>query len=348
MPLTSLHHLEFDLMECIMISNFSPTVPIIFLDDKMMVNTAKKNESMIAEFILLGFGDLQDLQIPLFLLFLLIYIAAMAGNLLIVLLIVADQHLHTPMYFFLGNLSVLELCYSSTILPRMLVSFLTGYKGIFIRYCFMQYFIFGGLAGTECYLLSVMSYDRYLAICKPLHYAALMSHRFCQYLACGSWINGFMASTIITSLMSQLTFCGPNVINHFFCDSFPILKLSCSDTQLISVLLVLLSSAFTLPPFILTLASYICIIAKVLRISSATERQKTFSTCSSHLTVVTIFYGTLMIVYMLPETNELIDTNKFFSVGYTVLNPLVNPLIYSLRNREVKRALKRVLHRLTP
>ncbi|XP_066485432.1 olfactory receptor 5AP2-like [Tiliqua scincoides] len=303
-----------------------------------------KNESAISEFILIGFGDVQDLQIPLFLLFLLIYIATLTGNLLILLLIVTDQHLHTPMYFFLGNLSVLELCYSSTILPQMLVSFLSGNKRVFIRLCIMQYFAFGGFAGTECYLLSVMSYDRYLAICRPLHYAILMSHRFCQYLACGSWISGFMASTIITSFMSQLTFCGPNVINHFFCDSFPILQLSCSDTQLASTLLVLLSSAFTLPPFVLTLASYVCIIVKVLRISSA-ERQKTFSTCSSHLTVVTIFYGTLMIVYLLPETNELIDINKFFSVGYTVLTPLVNPLIYSLRNREVKRALKRVLHR---
>ncbi|XP_066486579.1 olfactory receptor 5AR1-like [Tiliqua scincoides] len=303
------------------------------------------NESAISEFILLGFGDVQDLQIPLFLLFLLVYIAAMAGNLLILLLIVADQHLHTAMYFFLGNLSVLELCYSTTILPQMLVIFLSGNKGIFIRLCIMQYFAFGGLAGTECYLLSVMSYDRYLAICKPLHYATLMSRRLCQYLACGSWISGFMASTIITSLMSQLTFCGPNVINHFFCDSFPILQLSCNDTQLASTLIFLLTSTFTFPPFVLTLASYVCIIVKVLRISSAAERQKTFSTCSSHLSVVTIFYGTLMIVYMLPETNELIDINKFFSVGYTVLTPLVNPLIYSLRNREVKRALKRVLHR---
>ncbi|XP_066483023.1 olfactory receptor 5B21-like [Tiliqua scincoides] len=310
-----------------------------------MAKMETDNESAISEFILLGFGDVQDLQIPLFLLFLLIYIATMAGNFLIVLLIIADQHLHTPMYFFLGNLSVLELCYSSTILPQMLVIFLSGNKGVFIRLCIMQCFFFGGLAGTECYLLSVMSYDRYLAICRPLHYAALMSHRLCKYLACGSWISGFMACTIIPSLMSQLTFCGSNVINHFFCDSSIFIKLSCSDTQLVSTLLVILSCAFTLPPFVLTLASYVCIISKVFRISSVAKRQKTFSTCSSHLTVVTIFYGTLMIVYMLPETNELIDINKFFSVGYTILTPLVNPLIYSLRNREVKRALKRVLHR---
>lgn len=327
----------------------SPSISASFFtlspDDHVMAKMEMNNESAISEFILLGFGDVQDLQIPLFLLFLLVYIATMTGNLLILLLIVADQHLHTPMYFFLGNLSVLELCYSSTILPWMLVGFLSADKTVFIRLCIMQYFFASGLASTECYLLSVMSYDRYLAICRPLHYAILMSHRFCQYLAYGSWISGFMASTTITSLMSQLTFCGPNVINHFFCDCSLILKLSCSHTQLGSTLLVLLSFAFTLPPFVLTLASYVCIIAKVLRISSAAERQKTFSTCSSHLTVVTIFYGTLMIVYMVPKTNELIDTNKFFSVGYTVLTPLVNPLIYSLRNQEVKRALKRVFHR---
>ncbi|XP_062994319.1 olfactory receptor 6B1-like [Elgaria multicarinata webbii] len=304
-----------------------------------------KNQTEIAEFILLGFGDLQDLQIPLFLLFLLIYILTMAGNLLIVLLIVADRHLHTPMYFFLGNLSCLEVCYSSTILPRMLISFLTSNKVIFFRVCIMQYYFFASLAGTECYLLSVMSYDRYLAICRPLHYAALMNSKVCRNLVCGSWLNAFLCSAIVTLFMSQLTFCGPNIINHFFCDSFPIIKLSCSNTQLIFTLIVLLSSGFTLPPFVLTLTSYVCIISKILRISSLAGRQKTFSTCSSHLTVVTIFYGSLVIVYMLPELNGLIDLNKAFSLGYTIVTPLVNPLIYSLRNREVKEALRRFLHR---
>ncbi|XP_062994320.1 olfactory receptor 5J3-like [Elgaria multicarinata webbii] len=304
-----------------------------------------KNQTEVAEFILLGFGDLQNLQIPLFLLFLLIYILTMAGNLLIVLLILMDRHLHTPMYFFLGNLSCLEVCYSSTILPRMLISFLTSNKVIFFRACIMQYFFFGGLAGTECYLLSVMSYDRYLAICKPLHYTALMNSKVCRNLVCGSWLNGFLASAIVTLFMSQLTFCGPNIINHFFCDSFPILKLSCSNTQMIFTLIVLLCSGFTLPPFVLTLTSYVCIISKILRISSLAGRQKTFSTCSSHLTVVTIFYGSLVIVYMLPEPNGLIDLNKVFSLGYTIVTPLVNPLIYSLRNREVKESLRRFIHK---
>ncbi|XP_044300483.1 olfactory receptor 5B21-like [Varanus komodoensis] len=310
-----------------------------------MINMEIKNQTEIAEFILLGFGDLQNLQIPLFLLFLLIYILTMAGNLLIVVLIVSDQHLHTPMYFFLGNLSCLEVCYSSTILPRMLVSFLSSNKVIFFRVCIMQYFFFGGLAGTECYLLSVMSYDRYLAICKPLHYAALMNSKLCRNLVCGSWSNGFLVSAIVTLFMSQLHFCGPNVINHFFCDSLPILKLSCSNTQLVFTLIIVLCSGFTIPPFFLTLASYVCIISKILKISSKEGRQKTFSTCSSHLTVVAIFYGSLVIVYMLPKTNELMDLNKIFSAGYTIVPPLLNPLIYSLRNQEVKKALRRVLHK---
>ncbi|XP_060138101.1 olfactory receptor 5B21-like [Zootoca vivipara] len=304
-----------------------------------------KNQTEVAEFILLGFGDLRDLQIPLFMFFFLIYIVTMAGNILIIVLVVVDRRLHTPMYFFLGNLSCLEVCYSSTILPRLLASFLSGNKIIPFKGCMIQYFFFGGLAGTECCLLSAMSYDRYLAICKPLQYAALMNSTVCRQLACGSWFNGFLASAIVTLFMSQLTFCGPNILNHFFCDSYTILKLSCSNAQLIFTLIFLLCSAFTLPPFLLTLTSYICIISKIVRISSVAGRQKTFSTCSSHLTVVTIFYGTLIIVYMLPETNDLVDLNKVFSMGYTILTPLVNPLIYSLRNQEVKVSMRRVLHK---
>ncbi|XP_044300481.1 olfactory receptor 5B21-like [Varanus komodoensis] len=308
-----------------------------------MVDMEMKNQTEIEEFILLGFEDLQNLQIPIFLIFLLIYILTMAGNLLVVVLIVTDQHLHSPMYFFLGNLSCLEVCYSSTILPRMLASFLSSDKVVFKSICLLQSFFFGGLAGTECYLLSIMSYDRFLAICKPLHYVIHMNGKLCRHLAYVSWLNGFIASSMLVLLMSQLIFCGPNVINHFFCDIVQILRLSCSDIQLVSMLLLLFSAAFTLPPFVLTVTSYFCIISKILRISSATGRQKTFSTCSSHLIVVTIFYGSLMTVYMLPETSELIELNKSFSVSYTILTPLVNPLIYSLRNQEVKEALRRVI-----
>ncbi|XP_034643568.1 olfactory receptor 11A1-like [Trachemys scripta elegans] len=295
------------------------------------------------EFILLGFGDIPELQILLFLLLSVIYIVTMVGNILIVTLIVTDQHLHTPMYFFLGNLSCLETCYTCTILPRLLASLLTGDRTISVQRCLTQYYFFGLFGATECYLLAAMSYDRYLAICKPLYYGARMNGRFCVLLAAGSWINGFLPITITTSLMSQLTFCGPGKIDHFFCDFIPVIDLSCSDTRLIEFLGVVLSGVCSLPPSLLTVTSYICIITSILRIPSTTGQQKAFSTCSSHLIVVTTFYGTLIIVYLLPKTKILRDLNKVFSVFYTVLTPLVNPLIYSLRNKEVKKALRKAV-----
>uniref|UniRef100_A0A8C3SWB0 Olfactory receptor n=1 Tax=Chelydra serpentina TaxID=8475 RepID=A0A8C3SWB0_CHESE len=306
-----------------------------------MANPEQGNETSITEFILLGFGTLPELQILLFLLFLVIYIATMAGNILIVMLVLADQHLHTPMYFFLGNLSCLETCYISTILPRMLASLLTEDRTISFTGCLTQYYFFASLAGTECLLLSVMSYDRYLAIAKPLHYSVRMSGRSCFQLAGGSWIGGFLGSSITTLSTSQLTFCGHNAIDHFFCDLIPLVKLSCNDPQLMEMLAFTLSLIFLLVPFLLTLMSYICIIATVLKIPSSTGRQKAFSTCSSHLIVVTMYYGTLLIVYMFPTTKTLRDFKKVLSVVYTVLTPLVNPLIYSLRNKEVKEALRK-------
>ncbi|XP_034642586.1 olfactory receptor 11A1-like [Trachemys scripta elegans] len=306
-----------------------------------MAKASRDNKTSVTEFILLGFGDLPELQTLLFLLFLVIYIVTMAGNILIIVLVVTDQHLHTPMYYFLGNLSCLETCCSSTILPSMLASFSTETTEMSFTGCFMQLYVFASLTGVECYLLSVMSYDRYLTICKPLHYEARMNGRFCLQLAVGSWLSGFLASSIIISLASELIFCGPNKIDHFFCDFTPIVKLSCSNTCLVTLLDIVLSSVFTLPPFLLTLTSYVCIITTILRIPSTARRQKAFSTCSSHIIVVTVFYGTLMIVYMLPNTKRLRDLHKFFSLSYTVFTPMINPLIYSLRNKEVKEALRK-------
>ncbi|XP_030398637.1 olfactory receptor 6N1-like [Gopherus evgoodei] len=297
------------------------------------------NQTAIKEFIILGFRNLPDLQIPLFLMFQVTYMATVAGNTLIVVLIVADQHLQTPMYFFLGNLSCLETCYTSTILPRLLASLLTGDKTISVSACITQLYFFGSLACTECYLLAGMSYDRYLAICKPLRYSTLMNNRFCLQLAAGSWLNGFLATAIFVLFLSQLIFCGPNEIDHFYCDSIPLMELSCSDTHQVIFLAFILVSVFTLPPFLLTLTSYVCIIATILRIPFTTGKQKAFSTCSSHLIVVTIFYASIMTVYLLPKRDILRDLNKVVSLCYTVLTPLVNPLIYSLRNREVKETL---------
>ncbi|XP_077688748.1 olfactory receptor 11A1-like [Eretmochelys imbricata] len=304
-----------------------------------------KNQTAIMEFILLGFGDLPELQTLLFLIFLVIYIATMAGNILIVALVVADQHLHTPMYFFLGNLSCLETCYSSTILPRLLASLLTGDRNISVPGCITQFHFFGSLVTTECSLLAAMSYDRYLDICKPLHYGTLMNVQLSLQLAAGSWISGFLICTIFTCVISQLIFCCPNEMDHFFCDFTSLIQLSCSNTSQITPLTYIFSFLGAVSPFLLTLASYICIIATILGIPSTTGRQKAFSTCSSHLIVVALFYGTIMIVYMLPKSGTWRALNKVFSVCYTVLTPLANPLIYSLRNREVQEALRNAVRR---
>ncbi|XP_065271108.1 olfactory receptor 6N1-like [Emys orbicularis] len=308
-----------------------------------MADIIRRNQTAVTDFILLGFGDLPDLQILLFLMFLVIYMATVARNMLITALVVADKHLHTPMYYFLGNLSCLETCYTSTLLPRMLVSLLTGDKTISFSGCLSQLYFFCALAGMECCLLAVMSYDRYLAICKPLHYSTLMSNRFCLQLAAGSWLNGSLATTIFILFISQLIFCGPNEIDHFYCDPILLMELSCSDTHLSILVNLIFVSVFSLPPFLLTMTSYVCISATILRIPSTTGRKKAFSTCSSHLTVVTIFYGTIMIFYMLPKCDTLRDLKKVLSLCFTVLTPLVNPLIYSLRNREVKEALSKAV-----
>ncbi|XP_034990603.2 olfactory receptor 10A7-like [Zootoca vivipara] len=299
----------------------------------------KKNLSSPATFTLLGFGNLLALRILLFVLFFAIYALSLVGNLLIVLLVAVGQHLHTPMYFFLMNLSGLETCYISTILPRMLVSFLTGDRSISIKGCITQYYFFGFFVATECYLLAMMSFDRYLAIRKPLHYTSIMNGKLCLQLAFTSWMCGLMTNTIITSFLVQLTFCGPNEIDDFFCDVYPLANLSCSNTYLVKLATSILGYMGIGFPFLLTLASYVRIIFNVLRIKSKASQQKAFTTCSSHLIVVTLFYGSLFLVYVVPETETSKELHKMFSFFYTVLTPILNPLIYSLRNREVKEAL---------
>ncbi|XP_013920524.1 PREDICTED: olfactory receptor 11L1-like [Thamnophis sirtalis] len=300
----------------------------------------------ITEFIVLGFGNVGQWQSLLFFVFLVIYIVATAGNVLIVTLVAVDQHLHTPMYFFLGNLSCLETFYISNIVPKMMAGLLTDKNTISFRNCFVQFFFFSSLMATECYLLSAMSYDRYLAICKPLHYTKSMTTRICIQLAASSWISSLIAGVFLLSVMLQLTFCGPNEIDHYFCDTYPIMKLSCSDISFVELISFILAFAFTLPPFLLTLTSYIYIISTILKIPSTIGRKKAFSTCSSHLIMVSLFYGTIMIVYGLPKRKILSDVNKIFSFLYTVLNPLANPFIYSLRNNEVKDAIKRLSRKL--
>lgn len=302
-----------------------------------------RNETIITGFILHGFGDLKEIHIILFILFLTIYIMTMAGNLLIIALIVTDQHLHTPMYFFIGNLSCLETCYSSTILPRIVASLLNENYTVSVNGCIMQLWAFVLLAVTECYLLAAMSYDRYLAICRPLHYSTLMNFKICLQLVVGSWIGSFAIDAILLTFILKLSFCGHNLIDHFFCDFIPMMNLACSDASQVKFVSAILTSISTLPPFFLTIVSYAYIIAAILGIPSIIGRQKAFSTCSSHLIVVTIFYGSLTVVYLLQDSNELKELNKVFSFFYTILTPLVNPLIYSLRNKEVRGALRRAV-----
>ncbi|XP_054849709.1 olfactory receptor 5B21-like [Eublepharis macularius] len=302
----------------------------------------RTNLTAIINFILVGFRNHPELQTLLFLAFLTIYMITMAGNLTIAVLVISDLHLHTPMYFFLGNLSCLEICYTSTILPRLLFSLLNGDRTISVQGCIVQYFFFGSIASAECYLLAMMSYDRYLAICKPLRYTSLMNGKICLCLITVSWMNGLIVVTIITSLLVKLSFCGPNEIEHFFCDSAPLLKLSCTNTSLVELVIFILAFTNTIPPFLLTLISYVCIIINIVQMKTKALRQKAFSTCSSHLIVVTLFYGSLICVYLIPETNTMKDLHETFSLFYTVFTPMVNPFIYSLRNREVKAALYRM------
>ncbi|NXX56807.1 O1038 protein, partial [Scopus umbretta] len=310
-----------------------------------MAEGERDNGTSSMDFVLLGICDVPTLQNLLFLFLLMTYSVTMVGNILVVVVVVADQHLHTPMYFFLGNLSSLEICYSSTILPRLLASFLTGESSISAHGCMAQFYFFASFATTECYLLAAMSYDRYLAICQPLLYASLMTWKVSLHLAAASWLWGSLLLVVVTVFLSQLQFCGPKVIDHFFCEFTPLLELSCSNTGMFTLIGFIFAFLDLIFPFLFTLASYICIIAAILRIPSSMSRQKAFSTCSSHLTVVTVFYGTLFAVYMLPRTAPLRQLNKVFSFFYTVLTPLVNPLIYSLRNKEVRDAISKVLRK---
>uniref|UniRef100_A0A6J0VE81 Olfactory receptor n=1 Tax=Pogona vitticeps TaxID=103695 RepID=A0A6J0VE81_9SAUR len=305
----------------------------------------RTNKTTIANFLLLGFGDHPELQTLLFLAFLTIYMITMVGNLILILLVVADPHLHTPMYFFLANLSCLEMCYTSTLLPRLLFSLWTRDRSISVNGCLVQYYFFGVLLSTECYLLAVMSYDRYLAICKPLHYTFLMNGKFCFWLIAGSWISGLVSNTVITCLELRLSFCGPPEIEHFFCDLAPVLKLSCSNTHPVETATFILASMDTIPTFLLTLICYTCIMTAIVGIPSTTGKKKSFSTCSSHLIVVTIFYGSLITVYLLQDSSQLGELKKAFSVFYTIVTPLLNPLIYSLRNKEVKESRRRAINK---
>ncbi|NXS93368.1 O1052 protein, partial [Jacana jacana] len=302
---------------------------------------AEGNHTPVTQFVLLGLTSQPKRQVPLFLLFLLIYLLTLMGNLGLMALIRANPRLHTPMYFFLCNLSLVDLCYSSVFSPKLLVGFWLEKKTVSYSACFAQHFFFLLFVTTEVFLLAVMAYDRYAAICNPLLYATSMSQRVCVQLVAGSYVGGVLNSLIQTCCLLPLPFCGPNVINHYFCDTNPLLKLTCSDNRLNELLLVTFNGAISMSALFIIIISYLCILSSILRIRSAQGRHKAFSTCASHLLTVTLFYVPAGLSHMQPASKYSLEMEKVTAVFYTLLVPMLNPLIYSLRNKEVKEALRR-------
>ncbi|XP_029435413.1 olfactory receptor 6N1-like [Rhinatrema bivittatum] len=299
------------------------------------------NQTAVTEFILLGLWDLPELQGVFFGFFVVLYSITVLGNLIIMVIIKVDPCLHTPMYYFLINLAGLEICYISVTVPQMLANILAERKIISFTACIAQLYFFGSFGSTECFLLAIMAYDRYLAICYPLHYGMLMNARVCTNLIVCSWLGGFSSTLLSILLISRLCFCGPNKIKHYFCDIAPLLRLACSDTSFTETVIFLLASAILLMCCLLTVLSYVKIIATIVRIPSSLGREKAFSTCASHITVVLVYYGTMIFVYVRPTTASAFDFNKVASVLYTMVTPLINPFIYTLRNKDVKRSLRR-------
>ncbi|XP_052584125.1 olfactory receptor 150-like isoform X1 [Peromyscus californicus insignis] len=303
------------------------------------------NISMVTEFILSGLTDQPELQLPLFLVFLGIYLFTVLGNLGMIILILLSSHLHTPMYFFLSSLSFIDLCYSTVINPKMLVS-LVGKKNV-ISYeeCMTQLYFFLAFVISECHMLAAMAYDRYVAICNPLLYNVTMSYQVCSWMVGGVYGMGIIGAAVHTLCMLRVVFCKANIINQYFCDLFPLMELACSSTFVNEVVLLCLSAFNIFIPTLTILGSYIFIIASILRIKSTEGRFKAFSTCSSHFSAVAVFFGSLAFVYLQPLSVSSKDKGKVSSVFYTSVVPMLNPMIYSLRNKDVKLALSKLFQK---
>ncbi|XP_076562485.1 olfactory receptor 8D1-like [Arvicanthis niloticus] len=297
------------------------------------------NHSAAVVFVLVGLTQQPELLLPLFILFLGIYVVTAVGNLGMILLITVSPLLHTPMYYFLSSLSFVDLCYSTVITPKMLVNFLGKKNVIVYSECMAQLFFFVIFVVAEGYLLTAMAYDRYVAICRPLLYNVIMSSRLCSLLVLVAFILGFMSALAHTSAMMNLSFCKSHIISHYFCDVLPLLNLSCSDTKLNELLLFIIAGFNTLVPTLAVVISYVFIFCSILHIKSSKGRSKAFGTCSSHLMAVGIFFGSITFMYFKPPSSNSLEQEKVSSVFYTTVIPMLNPLIYSLRNKDVKKAL---------
>ncbi|NP_001000804.1 olfactory receptor Olr1261 [Rattus norvegicus] len=302
------------------------------------------NGSTVTEFILLGLTDQPGLQMPLFLLFLLMYMITVFGNLTLIILIVLNAHLHTPMYFFLCNLSFVDLCYSSVITPKMLMNFILKKNLISYMGCMSQLYFFCFFIISEFYVLVSMAYDRYVAICNPLLYNTIMSPRVCSYLMLASYLMGFADAMIHTGCMLRLSFCDENIINHYFCDFLPLLQLSCTSTYVNETEIFIVGGKDIILPSVIIFISYGYILSNIFQIRSTLGRSKAFSTCSSHITAVSLFFGSCGFMYLKPPSAISIDQGKISSIFYTIVVPMLNPLIYSLRNKDVKVALRKILN----
>ncbi|XP_007497522.2 olfactory receptor 1013-like [Monodelphis domestica] len=303
----------------------------------------EKFNHTVTEFILVGFTQDPVMQLVLFFLFLMVYSVTVVGNITLIVLICTDTRLHTPMYFFIGNLSFLDLWYSTVYTPKIMVNCVSEDKSISFAGCVAQFLFSGGLAYSECYLLAAMAYDRYMAISKPLLYAQVMTGGICVGLVAASYLGAFVICGIFTHKTFTMTFCGDNVINHFFCDLPPLVKLACDVQANYHIFLYIALTLNVLTPIVFILASYLFIILAILRIRSTQGQLKAFSTCSSHLISVTLYFGSLLYIYYRPSSSYSLQQDKIIALSYTVVFPMLNPMIYSLRNKDVKEALKKLL-----
>ncbi|XP_058383406.1 olfactory receptor 5B3-like [Diceros bicornis minor] len=301
------------------------------------------NRTEVTQFILLGLTNAPELQVLLFIMFTLIYLTNMVGNLGMILLILMNSHLHTSMYYFLCNLSLVDLCYSSAVTPTVMAGFITADQVISYNACVAQMFAFAAFATMETFFLAAMAYDRYAAVCKPLHYTTTMTTSVCACLIIGCYVCGFLNASIHVGNTFHLSFCMSNVVHHFFCDIPAVMVLFCSDRHVSELVLLYVASFNVIFAVLVILISYLFIFITILKMHSSAGYQKALSTCASHLTAVSIFYATVIIMYLQPSSRHSMDTDKTASVFYTMIIPMLNPVVYSLRNKEVKRAFKKVL-----